>query len=106
MAARVADLILATRHHGAPSSADAAVLVDIDLAILGAGANRFEEYERQVRQEFSSVPGLLFRRERRKILEGSLARSHVYFTDYFRGRFEVQARANLERSIERLAQGP
>ena len=72
------------------------------LAILGAPVERSDEYERQVRQEYSWVPAFLFRRTRRGILEGFLARPHVYHTEHFRASYERHARANLERSIERL----
>jgi predicted metal-dependent HD superfamily phosphohydrolase len=99
---RVHRLILATKHDAEPTSPDAALLVDVDLAILGASAERFDEYERQVREEYSWVPGLLFRRKRREILNGILARPHVYSTALFRSRYEATARANLARSIERL----
>lgn len=102
VAERVRQLILATKHDASPTTADAALLVDVDLAILGAPVERFDEYERQVRQEYSWVPGFLFRRKRREILEGFLARPHVYNTEHFRASFETSARANLVRSIERI----
>jgi predicted metal-dependent HD superfamily phosphohydrolase len=53
----VRDLILATRHDVSPPGGDAALLVDVDLAILGSPAERFDEYERQVRQEYSWCRG-------------------------------------------------
>src|SRR5690606_29112480 len=56
VAARVAGLILATRHDAEPVATDEQVLVDLDLAILGAPPQRFDEYERQVRAEFAMVP--------------------------------------------------
>ena len=99
---RVRDLILATRHDVMPSTNDAALLIDVDLAILGAPAERFDEYERQVREEYSWVPGFLFRRKRREILEGFLRRPAIYSTELFRGRYESAARANLTRSIRHL----
>jgi predicted metal-dependent HD superfamily phosphohydrolase len=102
VAARVRQLILATKHEASPAGGDAALLVDVDLAILGAPVERFDEYERQVRQEYSWVPGFLFRRKRREILEGFLLRPHVYYTEHFRASSETSARANLARSIERL----
>jgi predicted metal-dependent HD superfamily phosphohydrolase len=77
-------------------------LIDVDLAILGAPAERFDEYEQQVRAEYSWVPGVLFKRKRREILEGFLRRPTVYSTEHFRGRYEVAARANLSRSIHQL----
>ena len=99
---RLRQLILATKHDAEPASADAALLVDVDLAILGASPDRFDEYEQQIRQEYSWVPGFLFRRKRREILEMFLTRPHLYNTGYFRDRFEAVARANLARSVTQL----
>ena len=101
-AARISTLILATRHAAVPRGADEQVIVDVDLAILGAGADRFDEYEMQVREEYSWVPGFLYRRERRRILKEFLGRPTIFNTALFRERYESQARANLERSLEKL----
>ncbi len=101
-ASRIRDLIVATKHAAAPDTPDGKLLVDVDLAILGAPVARFDEYERQVRAEYSWVLGLMFRRKRREILEGFLARPHVFSTGYFRAAYEGQARANLERSVKAL----
>ena len=99
---RVHTLIMATCHDALPSSDDARLLVDIDLSILGAEPERFDEYEVQVRQEYAWVPGFVFRRKRREILQGFLARPRIYSTDFFFQRFEAQARSNLQRSVARL----
>ena len=98
---RVRALILATRHDALPSTPDAALLVDIDLGILAADEARFDEYERQVREEYRFVPGFLFRRTRRRILEGFLARERIYTSGCFDAD-EPSARANLRRSIAQL----
>ena len=99
---RLHQLILATKHDAEPPSPDAALLVDVDLAILGAAPERFDEYERQIRDEYSWVPGFVFRRKRREILQGFVARPRLYNTTHFRDRYEARARANLIRSIRRL----
>jgi predicted metal-dependent HD superfamily phosphohydrolase len=99
---RVVALVLATRHDALPASDDERLLVDVDLAILGADPERFDEYEAEVRQEYAWVPRPLFRRKRREILQGFLARDAIYSTATFRSRFEAPARANLARSISRL----
>jgi predicted metal-dependent HD superfamily phosphohydrolase len=99
---RVHDLIMATRHAAVPVGADQIVLVDVDLSILGAPAARFDEYERQVREEYSWVPSVLFRRERRKVLEEFLARPSIFTSELFRQRYEARARDNLQRSVGRL----
>jgi predicted metal-dependent HD superfamily phosphohydrolase len=102
VAANVRDLIMATRHDAIPVTVDGKLLVDIDLAILGAPAERFDEYERQVRQEYAWVPDLLFCSKRREILEAFLARPSIFSTGYFQAKYEAQARVNLERSITAL----
>lgn len=98
-AKRISDLIMATRHAAVPQDNDAKVLVDVDLSILGESPERFDEYEGQVREEYSWVPEFLFKRERRKILEEFLARPVIFNTNPFRERYEAQARVNLERSL-------
>jgi predicted metal-dependent HD superfamily phosphohydrolase len=99
---RVYELVMVTRHNAVPADVDQQVLVDVDLSILGASPDRFDEYELQVRQEYSWVPGPLFRRERRKVLEDFLKRRTIFQTKQFIGAYEAQARANLPRSIAKL----
>ena len=102
---RIRELILATRHQAVPEGRDAALLVDIDLSILGREADAFERYERQIRQEYGFVTEAAFREGRSEILEGFLRREHIYQTFPFRERYEAQARENLARSIVRLRRG-
>jgi predicted metal-dependent HD superfamily phosphohydrolase len=99
---RVRALIMATCHHALAQTQDAQVLVDIDLAILGAGAARFDEYENQVRAEYSWVPEFLFRRKRREVLASFLSRPAIYSTVHFKNRLEKKARDNLARSLSAL----
>jgi len=101
-AERIHSLILATRHDAAPIAPDARILVDVDLAILAAEPGRFDEYEKQVRQEYSWVPGFVFRRKRRELLTRLLERPTIYSTGLFRATFEPRARDNLRRSLEAL----
>ncbi|MDH0865829.1 N-methyl-D-aspartate receptor NMDAR2C subunit [Mitsuaria sp. GD03876] len=98
-AALVRQLVLVTKHDGVPVSADEQVLVDIDLAILGAERPRFDEYERQIRDEYGYVPGFLFRRKRKQILKTFLDRPVLYSTAVLRERLETRARENLKRAI-------
>lgn len=92
---RVERLIMATRHDATPSDADEQLLVDIDLAILGATPERFAEYDAQVRAEYAWVPGFVYCMKRRSVLKAFLARPRLYGTDHFRARYEAQARRNL-----------
>jgi predicted metal-dependent HD superfamily phosphohydrolase len=98
----VHDLILATRHTCEPQSEDEALLMDIDLAILGSPDELFDRYESAIRQEYAWVPEPLFRSKRAAILRGFLARPTLFHTPDFRERLEQKARANLARSVARL----
>src|SRR3989344_383367 len=99
---RTKDLILVTKHDAVPQGIDARVLVDIDLSILGKKPEEFDEYERNIRKEYSLVPEEQFRQGRSAILQIFLSRDSIYLTDFFKGKYESQARANLQRSIEAL----
>src|SRR5205085_2474304 len=69
---------------------------------IGAPPARFDEYERQVRAEYTWGPEFLFRRKRRAILEAFMARPAIYATAPLGERLEARARANLARSLARL----
>jgi len=97
---RVAALVMATRHSAVvPSTPDAQLLVDIDLAILGAEPARFAEYEQQIRDEYQHMPQPLFAQKRREVLQAFLDREHIYATPTYRARYEARARANLLAAI-------
>ncbi|OUL98985.1 HD domain-containing protein [Variovorax sp. JS1663] len=98
-AQRVHALVMATRHQAQPQDADAQLLVDIDLAILGAPIERFAEYERQIRIEYAHVPPEVFEPRRRQILGAFLAREPLYLTPSIRAQREAQARFNLRQAI-------
>jgi len=95
-------LVLATKSHDADAHADAPLMVDVDLCILGAAPDRFWEYERQIRAEYSWVEDRLFAVKRSQILELFLARPRIYSTPDFFDRLETNARINLAASIRRL----
>jgi predicted metal-dependent HD superfamily phosphohydrolase len=101
-AARVEALVLATRHDVPPDGVDARLLVDVDLAILGAEPPRFAEYEGQIRREYFWVPEPEFRQRRARVLGGFLARPAIYGTAAFVERLEARARTNLARSLAEL----
>jgi predicted metal-dependent HD superfamily phosphohydrolase len=97
--ARIHSLVLDTAHAAEPAPGDPSLLVDIDLAILGAVPERFAQYERQVRAEYAWVPGFLYRYKRRQLLREFAVREPLYRTPVLRARLEAQARVNLARAI-------
>lgn len=99
---RVHALVMATRHAAEPEGADATLLVDVDLSILGASDARFAEYERQIRREYAWVPESGYRQARTRVLQSFLERPAIYGTRWFASRLEDRARSNLARSIREL----
>lgn len=97
----VRSLVLATKSHQ-PGSKDEALLVDIDLGVLGAPSHDFERYDAEVRLEYQWVPIEQYREARRKVLQGFLARDSIYHTEVFRNRLEAQARRNLSAKLADL----
>ena len=98
-AERVHALVMATRHDAVPQGRDAELLIDIDLSILGAARERFDEYERQVHAEYGFVPEEVRLPRRRAILQRFLDRKAIYATPRMHAQLEAQARINLQRSI-------
>jgi predicted metal-dependent HD superfamily phosphohydrolase len=104
-AQRVQALVLATRGHAASDDPDTRLLLDIDLAILGAAPGRYDEYATQVRAEYAHVPDAAFRAGRARVLAGFLERPRLYATNAFHDALEHRARENLAREVAGL-QGP
>jgi len=100
---RVHDLIMATCHKAPAPTRDAELVVDIDLATLGAAPERFEAYDREIRKEYAWVPGFLYRRKRRAVLQAFLDRPRIYATDAAFVELEEPARRNLAAALSRLA---
>jgi predicted metal-dependent HD superfamily phosphohydrolase len=105
VAQRVSALVLITKHTATPVTPDEQMLGDIDLGILGASEQRFAEYERQIREEYAFVPGFVFRRKRRAILQSFLQRPRIYGTARFYAALERAARVNLQNAVDSLKQG-
>ncbi len=99
VAERVYELVMATRHTSVPAAGDAQLLVDIDLSILGADAQRFAQYEQQIRAEYAFVPEELFRTKRKEVLQSFAARPRIYGTDHFHAALEARARVNLAQAV-------
>lgn len=93
-------LILATKtHDAAAGDTDCQLLLDADLAVLGAGEEDYGRYARAIRAEYAWVPEADYRAGRRRVLEGFLGRDRIYYTDGLFRELERPARANLRREI-------
>ena len=100
---RVRQLVLATAHLAEALTGDAALVVDIDLSILGQPQSVYDQFERNVRREYWWVPKHRYVTARSGILQSFLTRPAIYHWPQFRERYEAAARENLERAIRSLA---
>jgi predicted metal-dependent HD superfamily phosphohydrolase len=101
-AERLHAMVMATKHEAVPDDPDTRLLVDIDLSILGADRQRFDESDEQIRREYAYVPEPEWKVARRKVLNGFLDRPRLFGTDRYHATLEARARDNLQRALARL----
>ena len=102
----VARLVLLTKGHRVePGDRLGALLVSIDLSILGADRQTYDAYAAQVREEYSHVPAEAFRIGRAAVLRKILEAPAIFPDPAFRDRYEAAARSNLDREIQALVAG-
>ena len=104
---RVAGLIELTAGHltpdsGAGADAGADILLDADLAVLGAEPADYRAYVTGVRVEYAHVDDDGWRTGRAAVLRGFLARPVIYRTTAMRAARERRARANLSAELADL----
>lgn len=99
---RIRQMILATAHRDAGFSGDTALILDIDLAILGAPPEIYSQFERAVRREYWWAPRARYVAGRSKLLRSLLERPAIYQHDWFYAKYEKQARANVAAALQQL----
>jgi len=94
--------ILCTRDHRPTlEDEDLIWLLDADLSILGSSKESYQEYARQIRQEFRLYPDFLYRPGRKKVLMGLLERKNIYRSPHFYEDLEERARQNIKWELDR-----
>ena len=78
---------------------DNAYVLDLDLSILGTNWDTYKKYTNDIRKEYAIYPDFMYRPGRKKVLAHFINRDTLFFTDYFRNKYENQARENLKREI-------
>lgn len=99
----VGRLVRATERHEPGDDPDERVLVDADLAVLGADPGAYRDYVTGVRSEYAHVDDDGWRRGRTAVLRGLLDRRPLYATATGRDRWEARARVNLTAELATLA---
>ena len=98
-----ARLILLTKGHRAEAGDRAGhVLLDADLAVLGADEATYDQYAAAIRREYAWVPEEQYRPGRARVLEDFLRRPRIYHTHEMYGRLEPCARQNVMHEARAL----
>lgn len=100
---QVYQLICSTAHNTHLTDNDQMLLTDIDLAILGADKDVFDRYEQNIRQEYAEVDLHTYNTGRRHILTRLNHKASIYYTREFQKTYEIRARYNLSRAIQKLS---
>jgi predicted metal-dependent HD superfamily phosphohydrolase len=95
--------IMATKGHNQSTDEDTNFFTDADLAILGARQNDYHEYSNMIRKEYRSFPDLIYNTGRKKVLRHFLRMPGIYKTEFFRNKYERQARKNLNNELDTLS---
>jgi predicted metal-dependent HD superfamily phosphohydrolase len=89
-------------HTVEPGDRLGALLVSIDLSILGAAPEAYDRYTRQIRQEYAFAPDDLYRTGRTAVMRRFLEARAIFPDPALSHRFEAVARENIRREISRL----
>ena len=99
----VGRLIRLTKSHDvAADDRLGAILISIDLSILGAEPARYDAYAAAIRQEFIHVSDADYRAGRAAVLRRFAARRVIYPNAGFAARYDQRARDNLARELASL----
>jgi predicted metal-dependent HD superfamily phosphohydrolase len=105
--ARVADMIVATgTHEVGLGDIDTAILLDADLAVLGADASAYAAYVNGVRNEYGHLDDAAWAAGRTNVLRRFVDRPAIFATAPGRRRWEDRARANLVAELATLHTTP
>jgi predicted metal-dependent HD superfamily phosphohydrolase len=94
---------LTKTHQVEPDDRLGAILISIDLSILGADPARYDAYAAAIRQEFAHVGEPDYRDGRARVLSQFAARPVIFPDAGFAATYDRQARENLARELVSLS---
>lgn len=104
-AEKISRQIIATKSHQKSGDDDTDYLVDADLSIFGQEPDKYKDYAQKVRKEYSIYPDFLYSPGRKKVLNHFLDSESIFKTEYFKEKYEPQARKNIRSEIKYLNLG-
>ncbi|MGD9965151.1 MAG: metal-dependent phosphohydrolase [Hyphomonadaceae bacterium] len=106
LATCVAQVIEMTRDHAAGvADGDAALFLDMDIAILGAPWESYCVYAAGIRAEYPHIVDPAFAGGRGAFLTKQLERSRTFRTDLYENEIGEIARANMRWELEEMRKG-
>jgi predicted metal-dependent HD superfamily phosphohydrolase len=98
----ISEQILATKAHQRSDHEDTNYLLDADLSVLGKDFKTYLEYTQNIRKEYSIYPDFLYKPGRKKVLKHFLQLESIFKTDYFKDKYEAQAKENIAAELRLL----
>ncbi|MDD4937871.1 MAG: hypothetical protein PHX34_02520 [Candidatus Shapirobacteria bacterium] len=93
----VSSLILSTKHINPSFNSDEQYLNDIDMTILGQTPDIFNIFDQKIEIEFRQIyPKDVYLGGRIKFFEAVLNRQNIFFTDFFKNKYQDTARQNIQ----------
>ncbi|MEA1847430.1 hypothetical protein U9K52_00775 [Chryseobacterium sp. MHB01] len=99
---KISQQIMATKFHQKSGDNDTDYLVDADLSVLGQEPENYKDYTQKIRKEYSVYPDFLYNPGRKKVLRHFLESESIFKTEYFKAKYERQARKNILSEIDGL----
>lgn len=103
---KVCIFIKATIKHAIPEGnehdEDLKLFLDFDLEVLSRNEAEYQEYSREIRQEYIHFSDIDYTNGRIKVLETFIERPNLYFSTFFREQKEDIARRNIKAEIDAL----
>jgi predicted metal-dependent HD superfamily phosphohydrolase len=106
LAERVARVIEMTKkHHEGDAEGDAALFLDMDIAILGAPWEAYCAYAAGIRAEYPHIGDSAFAAGRGAFLAKQLEHARTFRTDLYEAQLGETARANMRWEFEEMRKG-
>lgn len=100
-------IVLDTKEHE-PTIDDSAIVLDLDMAILASTPERYNEYIKQIRDEFNTIPDSYYYPHRKRFVEKCLRKAQartLYHTKFGKPLNEI-AEKNLDDELRYLLHHP
>jgi len=94
-------LIIATATHTSDDPLTR-LFLDMDLSILGASQDVYQQYCKAIQKEYKNIPLFLYKRGRKRFLEYTLTKLSIFNTKKHQELYEKQARVNIKQELNLL----